>query len=201
MAINLNIEKYGAQFQMFAAFAAQHQNPDFVARVERLELGQPLIGQDGAARRIVAKDWDGSGQIWRRKGSRDVNNEIRTLFMQTILAVCGVKSKEELPPSVRDVFRGGGRFRRQGPPPHRAPHPRRHERRHDGLDDGNVWPVRTLRVRFRCLQEEARLREFTPECDVVSEVDRGEGAFRDGGADDEFHEGRASRPDRRQPRL
>lgn len=106
MAINLNIEKYGAQFQMFAAFAAEHQNPDFVARVERLELGQPLIGQDGAARRIVAKDWDGSGQVWRRKGSRDVNNEIRTLFLQTILAVCGVNSKEELPPSVRDVLKG-----------------------------------------------------------------------------------------------
>lgn len=91
---------------MFAAFAAAHKNQDFVARVERQELGQALIGQDGAARRIVAKDFDGSGQVWRRKGSRAVNNEVRTLFLQTILAVCGVKSKEDLPPSVRDVLKG-----------------------------------------------------------------------------------------------
>lgn len=106
MAINLNIEKHGAQFQMFAAFASQNRNQDFVARVERQELRQSLIGQDGAPRRIVAKDWDGSGQVWRGKDSRAVNNEVRALFLQAILGVCGVKSKEELPLSVREVLKG-----------------------------------------------------------------------------------------------
>jgi hypothetical protein len=107
MAINLNVEKYGAQFQMFAAFADQHKNPDFVVRIEGQKPGAPLAGLDGEPRRIVAKDWDGSGQVWRLKGSRDVNNEVRALFMQTILAVCGAKSKEELPLSVREVLKGG----------------------------------------------------------------------------------------------
>ena len=106
MAINLNVDKYGAQFQAFAAFAAKHQNQNYIACIEGQKPGL-LAGPDGEPRRIVAKEWDGCGQVWRRKGSRAVNNEVRELFLRSVLAVCGVTSKEQLPLSVREALKGG----------------------------------------------------------------------------------------------
>ena len=35
MAINLNVDKYGAQFRAFVEFAAQQNNPGHIARIEK----------------------------------------------------------------------------------------------------------------------------------------------------------------------
>ena len=106
MAINLNIDKYGAQFSAFVEFAAsQEKHENYIARIEtqRPELG--LVGLDGKSRKIAAKTWDGYGQFLRSKDSRTINNEVRTLFLNTILGVCGVSSVEELPPVVQAVLK------------------------------------------------------------------------------------------------
>ena len=108
MAINLNLEKYGAQFNAFAEFAAAHKNQDWVVRIEgqgRQPGGQELLGPNGEPRRIEAKNWDGAGNILRFAGSRAVNNDVRSLFKETVLAVCGVRTMEELPPSVFAVMK------------------------------------------------------------------------------------------------
>ncbi len=106
MAINLNIDKYGAQFSAFVEFAAsQEKHENYIARIEtqRPELG--LVGLDGKSRKIAAKTWDGYGQFLRSKDSRTINNEVRDLFLTTILGVCGVSSVEELPPAVQAVLK------------------------------------------------------------------------------------------------
>ena len=113
MAIELNANQYAAQFSAFVKFAG-HNNQGFVARIEKqkpdnnlLDPDNPgkLVGPDGQARNIVAKSWDGSGQFLRTKGSRTVNNEVRELFLKTILGVCGAKKVEDLPQSVQDVLK------------------------------------------------------------------------------------------------
>ena len=113
MAIELNANQYAAQFSAFVKFAG-HNNQGFVARIEKqkpdnnlLDPDNPgkLVGPDGQARNIVAKSWDGSGQVLRGKGSRTVNNEVRELFLKTILGVCGAKKVEDLPQSVQDVLK------------------------------------------------------------------------------------------------
>ena len=108
MAINLNVATYGAQFNAFAEFAAAHKNQDWVVRIEgqgRQPGGQGLLGPNGEPRNIVAKTLDGAGNILRFSGSRAVNNDVRQLFKETVLAVCGVRTMEELPPSVLAVMK------------------------------------------------------------------------------------------------
>ena len=113
MAIELKANQYAAQFSAFVKFAGNN-NQGFVARIEKqkpdLNLIDPdnpgkLVGSDGLARNIVAKSWDGSKNVFRTKGSRSVNNEVRALFLDTILGVCGVKDVEHLPQSVKDVLK------------------------------------------------------------------------------------------------
>lgn len=113
MAINLNANQYAAQFSAFVKFAG-HNNQGFVARIEKQKPDNNLldpdnpgkqVGPDGQARNIVAKSWDGSGQFLRTKGSRSVNNEVRELFLKTILGVCGAQKVEDLPQSVQDVLK------------------------------------------------------------------------------------------------
>jgi hypothetical protein len=113
MAIELNANQYAAQFSAFVKFAG-HNNQGFVARIEKqkpdnklLDPDNPgkLVGTDGQARNIVAKSWDGSKNVFRTKGSRSVNNEVRELFLKTILGVCGAKKVEDLPQSVQDVLK------------------------------------------------------------------------------------------------
>ena len=55
------------------------------------EAGARPGGPDGRPRNIAAKEWDGYAQFWRGKDSRTVNNEVRALFLRTILGVCGVR--------------------------------------------------------------------------------------------------------------
>ena len=104
MAININAEQYGAQFRAFVEFAAQQNNPGHIARIEKPNREAGLIGLEGQPRTITAKSWDGYGQL-RGSGSRKVNNEVRTLFLNTILGVCGVDSIEKLPQNVQDVLK------------------------------------------------------------------------------------------------
>ena len=104
MAININAEQYGAQFRAFVEFAAQQNNPGHIARIEKPNREAGLIGLEGQPRTITAKNWDGYGQL-RGSGSRKVNNEVRTLFLNTILGVCGVDSIEKLPQNVQDVLK------------------------------------------------------------------------------------------------
>ena len=105
MAINLNTKAYGEQFNAFVNFASKQTNLSNVARVGETKAGTNLIGLDGEPRTITAKNWDGSGQVWRLGGSRKVNNEVRDLFLKTILSVCSADKIEELPQSVQDVLK------------------------------------------------------------------------------------------------
>ena len=107
MAINLNLAKYGDQFNAFATFAAEHKNQAWVVRLDGRNSGQGLLNPNGEPRHIVAKDWDGAGNVLRFGSSKSVNNDVRALFKETILAVCGVGTLEELPPSVRAVMKEG----------------------------------------------------------------------------------------------
>lgn len=104
MAININ--QLNAQFDAFVTFARDHKNdPSYIARIEKREPGAGLIDLDGQVRTITAKSWDGRAQFWRTSGSRKVNNDVRTLFLNTILGVCGVDRIDKLPPSVQAVLK------------------------------------------------------------------------------------------------
>ena len=54
MAINLNVDIYGAQFKAFVSFAAEQRNESFIACIEGQKPGQKMIGPNGEPRRIVA---------------------------------------------------------------------------------------------------------------------------------------------------
>ena len=105
MAINLNHKRYGAQFNAFVDFASTQRNPGWIACIEGQKPGLGLLGPDGQPRKIAAKDWDGCGQFLRGKDSRTINNDVRKLFLDTVLAVCGVSKIEELPPAVLAVMK------------------------------------------------------------------------------------------------
>lgn len=105
MPINLNAAKYGEQFNAFVNFASKQTNPNYIARIEKPRPEADLIGMDGMPRTITAKTMDGYGQFLRGSGSRKVNNEVRDLFLKTILGVCGVDEIEQLPQGVQDVLK------------------------------------------------------------------------------------------------
>ena len=110
MAINLNHSVYGAQFKAFADFAAGQRDQGTIVRLEG--QGQGLPGPNGEPRAIVAKQGDGYGHIWRNDDSKAVNDNVRALFLSSVLAVCGVDRVEQLPANVRAVLKdndyGGG---------------------------------------------------------------------------------------------
>lgn len=105
MAINLQIDKFGAQFSAFVEFASAQKHENYIACIEGQKPGRGVPGPNGQPRSIAAKTWDGRGQFLRGRDSRAVNNEVRTLFLRTILGVCGVRSVAELPPGVRAVLK------------------------------------------------------------------------------------------------
>lgn len=77
MAINLNLGKYGAQFNAFVDFASTQRDQGWIACVEGQKPGQGMLGSDGQPRKITAKEWDGCGQFLRGRDSRAVNNDVR----------------------------------------------------------------------------------------------------------------------------
>ena len=117
MAIDLNVNKYGAQFSAFVDFAKKATDENTVVCVSedktkteeqnRKEFEDRLLrGIDGSPRSITAKtDDDGKGKIWRGEGRKNLNNDVRGLFLRTVLAVCGVKKIDDLPPAVYDVMK------------------------------------------------------------------------------------------------
>ena len=106
MSINLNHSQYGAQFKAFVDFAADHRrNEGTIVRLEG--QGQGMPGPNGEPRVIVAKQGDGYGHVWRGDDSKAVNDNVRDLFLRSILAVCGVNAVEELPANVRAVMKDG----------------------------------------------------------------------------------------------
>ena len=110
MAINLNDSLYGAQFKAFADFAAGQRDQGTIVRIEG--QGQGLPGPNGEPRVIVAKQGDGYGHTWRNDDSKAVNDNVRALFLNSVLAVCGVDRVDQLPANVRAVMKendyGGG---------------------------------------------------------------------------------------------
>ena len=116
MSINLNVNKYGAQFSAFVDFAKNTADENTIVCVSEdktktkaeneAEFENRLKGIDGTPRAITAKTVsDRKGKIFRRENSKNINNDVRGLFLRTVLAVCGVKKIDDLPPAVLDVMR------------------------------------------------------------------------------------------------
>ena len=110
MAINLNHLQYGAQFKAFTDFAAGQRDQGTIVRLEG--PGQGMPGPNGEPRVILAKQGDCYGHVWRNDDSKAINNNVRDLFLRSILAVCGVARIDQLPENVQavmkaDDYRGG----------------------------------------------------------------------------------------------
>ena len=108
MAINLNLDKYGAQFNAFVNFAQSANDENTLACIG----GGALLDPDGKPRTIVAKtDDDRIKSLWknqffsRNDNQERLNNAVRDLFKETVFKVCGAKSFRDLPQAVRDVMK------------------------------------------------------------------------------------------------
>ncbi len=96
-----NIELNNAQFKVFTQFAANAKD-----RGTHLKLAtDALVGSDGAPRTIVSKHTDFYGNRFRKKYNRDENNDVRTLFMNTVLEMFGKEDPNDLPEKVRIAMR------------------------------------------------------------------------------------------------
>jgi len=72
-----------------------------------------LLNEAGERRTIVVKN-DGdeirsftNPFFSRKQTQRDLNNEVRDLFKETVLKICGAKTLDDLPKAVRDVMKKG----------------------------------------------------------------------------------------------
>ena len=114
MAINLNDSLYGAQFRAFQALANDTKlDQDTLVSVDESGRGKGLLNEAGEQRTIVVKN-DGdeikgfSNPFFSRKQNQiDLNNEVRNLFKETVLKICGAKSLDDLPKAVLSVMRKG----------------------------------------------------------------------------------------------
>ena len=114
MAINLNDALYGAQFRAFQALANDTKlDQDSLVSVDESNRGKGLLNEAGERRKIVVKN-DGdeirslaNPFFSRKKTQRDLNNEVRNLFKETVLKVCGAKTLDDLPKAVQDVMKKG----------------------------------------------------------------------------------------------
>lgn len=88
----MRIDINNQQYRQFVEFATTAGEGDFA------KLGN--------AKSVVKKtEWDYYGNIGRRADSRKTNNEVRTLFMSTILGMFGVASEEQLPETLRAAMK------------------------------------------------------------------------------------------------
>ncbi len=114
MAVNLNDSLYGAQFRAFQALADDTKlDQDALVSVDESGRGKGLLNEAGERRTIVVKN-DGdeiksfTNPFFRRKQNQiDLNNEVRDLFKETVLKICGAKTLDDLPKAVRDVMKKG----------------------------------------------------------------------------------------------
>ncbi len=116
MAIDLNVNKYGAQFSAFVDFAKNAADENTIVCVSddknkteaenNAAREARMLGNDGTPRAITAKTVsDHKGKLFRWENSRNINNDVRGLFLRTVLAVCGVNRIDDLPQAVFDVMR------------------------------------------------------------------------------------------------
>jgi len=114
MAINLNHAQYGAQFTEFVNLAARNAgDPDTIVCLDEHEQGrapEQLLGPNGEARVISVKDGDTirpllGARFGRSAANKALNNQIRNLFLETVLKVCGVQTKEQLPEPVKTAMK------------------------------------------------------------------------------------------------
>ena len=101
MAIQVNLND--AQFKAFTQFAASVSDKGTVLKAN----DNPLTALDGTPRKIVAKGYDGYGHIWRKQPSKDINNDVRTLFRDTVLRMFGVNDVQNLPDDVQTAMKTG----------------------------------------------------------------------------------------------
>ena len=101
MAIQVNLND--AQFRAFTQFAASVSDKGTVLKAN----DNPLTAPDGTPRKIVAKGYDGYGHIWRKQPSKDINNDVRTLFRDTVLRMFGVNDVQNLPDDVKTAMKTG----------------------------------------------------------------------------------------------
>ena len=110
MAINLNHVQFGSQFQEFVNLAARNAgDPDSIVCLDEHERGrapEQLLGPNGEARVISVKGGDTIRPLLGARFGRSVadkasNNQIRNLFLETVLKVCGVQSQEQLPENIK----------------------------------------------------------------------------------------------------
>ena len=114
MAINLNHAQYGAQFTEFVNLAARNAGDQnsivSLDEHERERAPEQLLGPNGEARVISVKDGDTirpllGARFGRSAENKALNNQIRNLFLETVLKVCGVRTAEELPESIRTAMK------------------------------------------------------------------------------------------------
>ena len=102
MSINLNHSIYGAQFSAFRDLASQASlAQDTLVSIDEAGRGKGLLNEAGESRRIVVKKGDTIRPLFgRSQGHVDLNNEVRDLFKETVLKVCGARTLDDLPESV-----------------------------------------------------------------------------------------------------
>ena len=101
MAIQVNLND--AQFKAFTQFAASVSDKGTVLKAN----DNPLTAPDGTPRKIVAKGYDGYGHFWRKQPSKDINNDVRTLFRDAVLRMFGVNDVQSLPDDVQIAMKTG----------------------------------------------------------------------------------------------
>ena len=114
MAINLNHAQFGAQFQEFVNLAARNAGDQnsivCLDEHERARVPEQLLGPNGEARVISVKGGDTirpllGAHFGRSADNKASNNQIRNLFLETVLKVCGVQSQEELPENIKTAMK------------------------------------------------------------------------------------------------
>ena len=101
MAIQVNLND--AQFKAFTQFATSVSDKGTVLKAN----DNSLTASDGTPRKIVAKGYDGYGHFWRKQPSKDINNDVRTLFRDTVLRMFGVNDVQNLPDDVKTAMKTG----------------------------------------------------------------------------------------------
>ncbi|MBQ6103756.1 MAG: hypothetical protein IJL06_08805 [Kiritimatiellae bacterium] len=76
--------------------------------VDEAGRGKGLLDQDGERRTIVVKNGDTIRPLFgRSQAHKDLNNEVRELFKETVLKVCDAQTLDDLPKAVQDVMKKG----------------------------------------------------------------------------------------------
>ena len=92
----MSIKLDNAQFRVFTQFAQNAADGSTI-----LKADGELKKADGTTTKIAAKNGDGVWHFLRGAAHKRQNNEIRDIFKNTVLEMCGVSKLEDLPEKVR----------------------------------------------------------------------------------------------------